>query len=196
MVATEKRRWTGGLVKTLRDNLAYSAAIEQKVILQHRLKQLDKDIADAEACVAGAEAVSSLDAAALAVLKGTTDSAPDPDALRKTLDGLRADRRTIRRALELHEPAVLEAESRAAYEIRESLLDQHKALGRRIRDALIALRDALLAEVKFRNELDATGASFGSPLEAVAFMRVGCLGDDYWSIARWLKDTHEYLAGE
>ena len=183
-------------IKPIDDDPAYRAQRENLVRLQLRRDGLDRRIMELSSS-RGNRNQERIDAAAQTMIDGGAATAIDENALETERTALHRERAIVYRALELHKTTLDAAREKAALEIRTSVVDRHRAIGRRIESAMTELRGALLAENEFRVELDVAGVGFGEPLLPLAFPIIGQPGDvegPYWSLARWLKRTSEYLA--
>jgi len=183
-------------IKQVDDDGAYRVQREKWVTLQLRRDELAKalDSLRTEKALAGGR--RELDVAAAALLRDESAATIDDDETQQTIEAMTRELKIVRRALELHKVTLDAAREKTALEIRTSVVGQHRALGRRIAAAMTELRGALLAENDFRTELDVAGVGIGEPMVSLAFPIIGQPYDvegHYWSIARWLRATQEYL---
>ncbi|MDZ4686780.1 MAG: hypothetical protein SH850_17035 [Planctomycetaceae bacterium] len=112
--------------------------------------------------------VSPVYAAALAHVPDADTSVVAVMERRKDLAALNEQEAILEEALTIQEQIVRDGTPALCREIRTGLLPEHQAHGRRIVSAMRALREALVAEQEFRDELDRGQVDFGGPLAAVA----------------------------
>jgi len=161
-----------------RDLQAHDSDLRQQLTtVQFRKEETQAALANAP------RGAARIHAKALELVHGADVAVSEAVGLRADLATLEEQESIIEEAITIQAGVTRDRTNALCREIRTGLAPEHKALGLKIVAAMRQLRDALVAESEFRDELERGGVSFGHPWTPVA---IGWLGVD--RIDQYLAD--------
>jgi hypothetical protein len=170
-------------VPRLSDDPAVAAAEAKLNELKADLAQSERD-RDAASATGGDTQMSDRDRAARALLG---DEAPASTI--SSADELTAKIQTLRRAIEIQTGIYENAISAASRAIAESLRPEYEKIVRRGAKALTALRQFIIDEKVFRDELTAAGLRFTTAIRPMGLPRF-----DETDVDAWQREAREFYS--
>lgn len=194
-MATTTTKGTKGQARlTLADFPELVAAREKLEAVREKLAETNERCETLSAQVSGARRNSNVTARAQVLLAADTLDVQAATAPVREFELAREAAAVLAEAERLQAFAVEELTRKCAFKVVESRRGEWREIGLRIRDAAIALRDALSEESAFRDDLEAEGVHV-TPQPCLALPRFGSRAEGFDAVDNWLKETRVFLDG-
>jgi hypothetical protein len=179
--------------KRLEDVPEYAAEVQKLGVIRENLRQANERACELSERIETARNLLTQQARRL-LETGSFEAAKSDQSIAE-FQSVRDRAAVLAEAERLQLQFLEQVRGRAAAIVRDSCADEYREIGGRIRAALRSLMAALDEEVAFRDRLDSDGIGFGSPLEPLAFRRVGSRAEDggYVFIENWIRETADFL---